>query len=119
MPGKLSTHALDTFHGCPAARLRVQLFRLGHDGSRVLLNDQATGVDGRTKAPLLEADAMEIGSYDIIFHVGAYFAGKDVALPQPAFLGEVPVRIGLADVAAAYHVPLLFSPWSYTTYRGS
>ncbi len=119
MPGKLSTHALDTLHGCPAAGLRLQLFRLEEDGSRALLKETTTNADGRTDAPLLGPGEIAPGRYGIIFHVGAYFARKNVDLPQPAFLEEVPVRFGIADAEISYHVPLLFSPWSYTTYRGS
>jgi 5-hydroxyisourate hydrolase len=109
--GKLTTHVLDTAGGKPGAGIKVELFLL--EGSAwKLLKSVKTNADGRTDAPLLEAAAFRAGTYQLVFHVGAYFGGK-------GFLDEVPVRFGIADAAAHYHVPLLCSPWSYTTYRGS
>jgi 5-hydroxyisourate hydrolase len=112
----LTTHVLDTARGRPAAGLRVKLFRLDPAGDgRNLLKEVRTNADGRTDAPLL--DELESGVYEIVFGVGEYFAGEGV--PEPPFLGRVPVRFGIADPSSHYHVPLLVSPWSYSTYRGS
>jgi hydroxyisourate hydrolase len=116
--GRLSTHVLDTFHGRPAAGVRIALFRVD-GGAREPVAEAATNADGRTDAPLMSAEGFRPGRYEIVFHVGAYFRGKGVGLPDPAFLDEVPVRFGLAEADGHYHVPLLVSPWSYSTYRGS
>ena len=114
----LTTHVLDTASGRPAAGLRVQLFRLDPaTGDRSLLKEARTNADGRTDAPLL--DELENGVYEILFSVGEYFAQRGTELPDPPFLGRVPVRFGIAKPASHYHVPLLVSPWSYSTYRGS
>ena len=112
----LTTHVLDTAGGRPAANLRLQLFRLDpSNDERSLLKEARTNADGRTDEPLL--DELEGGVYEILFDVGEYFAGE--GLPTPPFLGRVPVRFGVADPSSHYHVPLLASPWSYSTYRGS
>ena len=112
----LTTHVLDTTSGRPAAGLRLQLFRLDPAGEgRSLLKEVWTNADGRTDVPLL--DELEVGVYEILFDVGEYFAGEEV--PEPPFLGLVGVRFGIADPSSHYHVPLLVSPWSYSTYRGS
>lgn len=120
--GQLTTHVLDTMNGCPAAGMAVTLYRLAADGSgddaavvsRVTLNR-----DGRGDAPLLEGAAFERGRYRLVFEVAAYFRARGVALPEPPFLDRVLIDFGLADVAQHYHVPLLASPWAYSTYRGS
>lgn len=118
MAAKLSTHVLDTAHGCPAAGMKIELWSL--DGEeRELVVSAKTNADGRTEQPLLGADEMEPGQYEIIFFVGDYFAAKSPTLPKIRFLDKVPVRFGIADAGASYHVPLLCSPWSYSTYRGS
>jgi len=114
----LSTHVLDTAQGGPAAGVRIELFEIV-EGKRRLVCDAATNADGRTDAPLLGANQMRPGVFEILFHVGAYFASHSAAAPEPAFLDEVPVRFTIADPSRHYHVPLLASPWSYTTYRGS
>jgi 5-hydroxyisourate hydrolase len=117
--GRLSTHALDTARGRPAAGLRVELFRLDPaSGERTSLTTTRTNADGRTDAPLLEGEELEATTYEIVFDVGEYFAAE-VGVSDPPFLGQVPVRFGIADASAHYHVPLLASPWSYSTYRGS
>ena len=113
MPAKLSTHVLDTAHGCPASGMKIELWSLEGE-ERTLVTTAKTNVDGRTEAPLLAA-----GHYEIIFFVGDYFAAKSPTLPKIRFLDKVPVRFGIADAGASYHVPLLCSPWSYSTYRGS
>ena len=116
MPGLLTTHVLDTARGRPAANLQLQLFRLDPPNDRrSLLKEVRTNADGRTDVPLL--GELEGGVYEIVFDVGAYFAEE--GLPDPPFLGRVPVRFGIADPSSNYHVPLLASPWSYSTYRGS
>lgn len=114
----LSTHVLDTAQGCPAAGVRIELFELV-EGERRLVCDAATNADGRTDIPLLNADQMRAGVFEILFHVGKYFDSHLAASPGPGFLDQVPVRFTIADPSQHYHVPLLASPWSYTTYRGS
>lgn len=121
MPGRLTTHILDTAHGRPAAGVQLELARLDPvSGERRVLKATRTNADGRTDAPLLEGEEMTAGVYEIVFEVGEYFAGESgrVGSARP-FLDSVPVRFGIADSSAHYHVPLLASPWSYTTYRGS
>jgi 5-hydroxyisourate hydrolase len=116
--GRLTTHVLDTMHGSPAAGLTVDLYMLDGDGRR-LLKTIATNGDGRADAPLLEGADFRPGQYELVFHVAPYFLARGVALPQPPFLDAVPIRFGIADAAGHYHVPLLVSPWSFSTYRGS
>jgi 5-hydroxyisourate hydrolase len=116
--GKLSTHVLDTATGQPAADLRIELWAMRDDGEK-LIKTVRTNADGRTDQPLLDAASIEVGTYELLFFVGEYFAAQGAALPDPRFLDIVPVRFGIADAAANYHVPLLVSPWAYSTYRGS
>lgn len=116
--GKLTTHVLDTMNGCPAAGMRVRLCRIDGDAA-TLVKELALNHDGRADAPLLEGAAFVLGSYRLMFDVAAYFRARGVALPEPPFLDVVPLDFGLADAAAHYHVPLLASPWAYSTYRGS
>lgn len=117
--GKLTTHVLDTMHGSPAAGMAVLLYRLGADGSAQELKRLTLNSDGRADAPLLAGEALQAGRYRLVFGVAAYFKGRGVQLPEPAFLDEVPLDFGIADTGGHYHVPLLASPWSYSTYRGS
>ena len=118
MPAKLSTHVLDTAHGCPASGMKIELWSL--DGEeRTLVTSAKTNADGRPEQPLLAADEMKPGQYEIIFFVGDYFAAKATPLAKIRFLDKVPVRFAIADAGASYHVPLLCSPWAYSTYRGS
>lgn len=113
MAGRLSTHVLDTAHGRPAVGMRVELY-LGEN----ILADVVTNADGRTEGPLLEGEMMKEGVYTLFFHVGEYF--KSVGHPDGGvFLSVVPVTFKIADAGEGYHVPLLVSPWSYSTYRGS
>jgi 5-hydroxyisourate hydrolase len=120
MSGMLTTHVLDTMHGCPAANMQIQLWRINPpDAHRELLKTVYTVSNGRTESPLLQGDELTSGSYELVFAVGAYFAAWQLALPEPPFLDTVPIRFGIADAGAHYHVPLLVSPWSYSTYRGS
>jgi 5-hydroxyisourate hydrolase len=116
--GRLSTHVLDLVEGGPARGVQVELHRLFPDGRRALVSRHLTNTDGRTDAPLLSGEEAAPGTYELVFHVGAYFRAKGTALPEPAFLDEVPVRFSMAE-GGHYHVPLLCSPWSYSTYRGS
>lgn len=117
MSGLLTTHVLDTASGKPAANVPVALYAVaGRD--RRLLKATETNADGRTDEPLLSNGELSIGHYEVVFDVGGYFAGEmDIA--DPPFLDLVPVRFGIADPDSHYHVPLLVSPWSYSTYRGS
>lgn len=114
--GKLTTHVLDTAHGCPGGGIAVELYRL--DPERALIASAVTNDDGRTDQPLLAAAEWQPGRYELQFAVGSYFAGYDDDLSEPPFLDEVVIRFSLA-ADEHYHVPLLVSPWSYSTYRGS
>lgn len=116
--GRLTTHVLDTMTGLPAAGLLIELYR--HEGgSADLLLTARTNADGRCDAPLLEGERFVPGSYELLFHVGAYLRARGVTLPEPAFLDLVPIRFGIAEPERHYHVPLLVSPYGYSTYRGS
>lgn len=115
----LSTHILDTHGGRPAAGVAVTLRRLRPNGPPELLVETRTNADGRTEKPLMTADETTIGTYEIDFAIGPYFRSRGVELPDPAFLDVVTVRFGISDLARHYHVPLLASPYGYTTYRGS
>ena len=118
--GRLTTHVLDTAHGRPAAGLAIELWRVDRDGGgRRLLKEVRTNADGRTDAPLLSDGELAVGVYELVFAVGDYFAARATPAPSPPFLDHVPIRFGIADPAAHYHVPLLVSPWAYSTYRGS
>ena len=115
----LTTHVLDTARGRPAAGMRVELSRLDPvSGDRQQIKAERTSENGRTDAPLLTADELASGVYELVFDVGEYFDGAP-DVPDPPFLDRVPVRFGVAEPSAHYHVPLLVSPWSYSTYRGS
>jgi 5-hydroxyisourate hydrolase len=115
----LSTHVLDTMHGCPAAGMAVVLSRL-EGGSHQEIKRLTLNADGRNPdGPLLETATLKAGSYRLSFAVAAYFKARGVVLPEPAFLDVVHLDFGIADVQQHYHVPLLCSPWSYSTYRGS
>jgi len=117
--GHLSTHVLDTAHGCPAAGMKVTLQRIEPSGALTTLKALTLNHDGRSDGPLLDAASMAAGRYRLVFEVAAYFRCRGVALPEPPFLDVVPLEFGIADAAGHYHVPLLASPWSYSTYRGS
>ncbi|MEI6052694.1 MAG: hydroxyisourate hydrolase [Opitutaceae bacterium] len=116
MLGKLSTHVLDLTTGRPACGMRIELHRLDPGLAPQLLKAVVTNADGRTDAPLLSAEELAVGSYELIFEVAAYFLSRGIASP---FLDRVPIRFAIADASAGYHVPLLVTPWSYNTYRGS
>jgi len=115
--GRLTTHVLDTAAGIPARGMHVELYRL--DGTPRPVASIDTNADGRAPAPLLEGDAFRAGPYELHFRVADYFRARGAVLSDPPFLDVVVIRFGIGDVAQHYHVPLLVSPWSYSTYRGS
>jgi 5-hydroxyisourate hydrolase len=115
---RLSTHVLDTARGTPAQGVEVELHIVRGD-TRHAVASATTNADGRTDAPLLAGDRIEPGIYELTFRAAEYFRRAGVALPDPPFLGDVVIRVGIADDAGHYHVPLLLSPYGYSTYRGS
>lgn len=116
--GRLTTHVLDTALGCPGAGIRITLYR--NLGERyALIKDTVTNADGRCDAPLLEGAAFATGRYRLVFAAGDYFAASGAVVADPPFVDEVVLDFGVADGNAHYHVPLLVSPWSWSTYRGS
>jgi 5-hydroxyisourate hydrolase len=117
-PVQLSTHVLDVSVGRPAAGVRLSLWRF-EGGEWHPLRERTTNADGRTDAPLLAQSEMLPGVYELRFQIGAYFAGRGLNAGSPPFLDEVPIRFGIAGGSESMHVPLLVTPWSYSTYRGS
>lgn len=115
--GQLTTHVLDTASGKPAAGVWIELFLAGNQ--RELLASTTTNADGRCDEPLLSGPDFRPGEYELVFHAGDYFASAGFSLPQPRFLDRVVIRFGVSDEAEHYHVPLLISPFAYSTYRGS
>ena len=116
--GHLSTHVLDTSSGKPAEGVAWSLFRITGD-KKVNVCSGVTNADGRTDGPLLEGDSVEVGTYELVFQVAAYFRRIGTALSDPPFLDEIPLRFAIFDANQKYHVPLLVTPYSYSTYRGS
>ena len=117
MAGYLTTHVLDTARGCPAAGMKIDLFKI--DGTeRTLLRTLTTNADGRTDSHILPASEFVAGTYELVFFAGAYLDGCGLDLAEPKFLDQIPVRFGMSE-ASHYHVPLLLSPYSFSTYRGS
>jgi len=116
--GRLSTHVLDTHKGGPARQVRVELYEIGASG-RARVKEALTNEDGRTDVPLLGGEPLRVGTYELVFHIGAYFFARGLELPGQPFLSEVPVRFGISEPEGHYHVPLVVTPWSYSTYRGS
>jgi 5-hydroxyisourate hydrolase len=114
----LSTHVLDTARGIPAKGVRIELHRI-EDGARRRVATGVTNADGRIAAPLISGDLLEIGIYELVFHAGDYLRSAGLAVSEPAFLDQVIVRFGVAELNRNYHVPLLLSPFGYSTYRGS
>jgi 5-hydroxyisourate hydrolase len=115
----LSTHVLDTMHGCPAGGMVVALYRTG-GAQAALVKRVILDGDGRSgEGPLIDAATLEKGTYRLVFEVAAYFRSRGVQLPEPPFLDVVTLDFGIAQATQHYHVPLLVSPWSYSTYRGS
>ncbi len=115
--GRLTTHVLDTAAGRPASGLKIELYRL--DTERVLVRSAVTNADGRVDGPLLDGDAFVAGVYELVFHAGDYLRASGARLPDPLFLDVIPIRFGIAEPGQHYHVPLLISPFGYSTYRGS
>lgn len=115
---RLTTHVLDTAHGKPGRGIKIELSKITENAKYLLLSTM-TNQDGRCDAPLLEGAAFQAGVYELDFHMGDYFSGMGVDLPKPNFLDVVTLRFGVADPSQPYHVPLVASPWSYSTYRGS
>jgi 5-hydroxyisourate hydrolase len=115
----LTTHVLDVTRGGPAEGVRVELYEFAAGGERALVADVQTNADGRTDAPLIAASEARVGSFELVFHAGDYFRRQGVKMADPPFLDLIPLRFAVADPRAHYHVPLLVSPWSYSTYRGS
>ena len=116
--GRLSTHVLDTHLGKPAAGVRIRLFEVGAS-ARGLLAQSVTNADGRTDAPLISGQPLRIGVYELEFSIGDYFRARGTPMAAPGFIDVVPLRFGIAEPEGHYHVPLLATPWSYSTYRGS
>ncbi len=115
--GRLTTHVLDTAAGRPAAGMKIELYRL--DSERVLIRSVVTNSDGRVDGALLEGEAFSKGVYELVFHAGDYLSRAGAGLPDPLFLDIIPIRFGIAEPGQHYHVPLLISPFGYSTYRGS
>jgi 5-hydroxyisourate hydrolase len=116
--GKLSTHVLDTSVGKPAAAVKIEFYRI--DGlQKILLKTVYTNQDGRTDELLLDESSMEVGEYVLMFYISKYFAAQGVEQTEPPFLDRIPIAFGISDANANYHVPLVATPWSYSTYRGS
>ena len=116
--GRLTTHVLDTANGQPAAGMYFTLNRIDGD-TRTMLLEGRTNADGRFDRPLLEGEALTPGSYELVFASADYFRALGTELPEPPFLDRISLAFGIADAASHYHVPLLVSPWAYSTYRGS
>jgi len=115
----LTTHVLDVTRGCPAPGVRIELYELGDDGGRKLVTATTTNSDGRTDKPLIAPSEGRVGRFELVFHAGDYFRTQGAKLADPPFLDVVPIHFAVADASAHYHVPLIVSPWSYSTYRGS
>lgn len=118
MSGWLTTHVLDTARGCPAKGVKIALYRL-QGADRQLLAETVTNADGRTDAPILGKADFATGQYELVFFAGDYLRASGAVSSDPLFLDEIPIRFGMSDAAAHYHVPLLLSPYGYSTYRGS
>lgn len=116
--GYLTTHVLDTARGQPAARIKIALYRVSGNSHRKIAEDE-TNADGRTDAPILPAGKMKAGQYELIFFCGDYIDAHGLCGDDVKFLDQIPIRFGVSDEAMHYHVPLLLSPYGYSTYRGS
>ncbi len=116
--GFLTTHVLDTAHGTPASGMRVDLYAVS-DSERTLVKTTTTNKDGRCDEPLLNETEFRVGTWELVFHAAEYFKSLHLELPDPPFLDQITLRFGIASVTDHYHVPLLLSPWSYSSYRGS
>ncbi|MCB6179112.1 hydroxyisourate hydrolase [Rhodobacter sp. Har01] len=116
--GRLTTHVLDTARGCPAAGVKIALYRVSGNSHRKIA-ETATNADGRTEAPMLAGKGFAAGSYELVFFAGDYLRASGQAGEGVLFLDQIPIRFGISDAAQHYHVPLLISPFAYSTYRGS
>lgn len=116
--GKLTTHVLDTMNGVPGESIQIDLYRIDGD-SQTKIKTVTTNFDGRTDAPVLEGEEFVVGKFQLVFYVADYYKNKDVDLGEVPFLDDVVIRFGLGEKDAHYHVPLLVSPYSFSTYRGS
>ncbi|UXZ54282.1 hydroxyisourate hydrolase [Halomonas sp. 7T] len=116
--GRLTTHVLDTAQGQPGEGIKIEVYRLG-GGLRQLLKTVETNDDGRCDSPILEGSELEIGEYELVFYAGDYLKRQGIELKAPSFLDVIPLRFGVNDASQHYHVPLLLSPFAYSTYRGS
>ena len=116
--GRLTTHVLDTALGKPAEGLKIDLYRIVNE-ERQLVTNAVTNDDGRVNSPLMEGAGFAAGTYELVFHAGDYLRASGAAVTEPAFLDKIPLRFGVADPSSHYHVPLLLSAYSYSTYRGS
>jgi 5-hydroxyisourate hydrolase len=116
--GYVTTHVLDAGRGCPAAGMRIDLYRIEGEGRR-LVRTVTTNADGRTDAPVIPKGELAAGAWELVFHAGAYLDVAGQPGEAPRFLDLIPIRFGIADEGAHYHVPLLLAPYSYSTYRGS
>lgn len=117
--GKLSTHVLNTMHGIPAAGVLIDLYAVHDDGQRQLINQHSTNIDGRCDQPLLKDAELKKGIYELVFHAGDYFSKLGVDVPEPRFVDQITLRFGVAKPNENYHVPLVVTPWTWSTYRGS
>ncbi|WP_042879749.1 hydroxyisourate hydrolase [Cupriavidus necator] len=115
---RLTMHALDTWHGTPAAGMRVDLFRIDNGQPR-LMQTVTLAANGRSEPPLLIGDSYRTGTYELLLHVDEYFAARKASLPQPPFLSKIPLRLRVTDASQRIHLPVLVGPWSYNYYRGS
>lgn len=118
MAGRVTTHVLDTARGKPASGVKITLYRVSGNSHRKIA-ETVTNEDGRTDAPMLAGDALKEGVYELVFDAGAYLRASGQASGEVVFLGEIPIRFGVPDASQHYHVPLLISPFAYSTYRGS
>ena len=116
--GRLTTHVLDTARGKPAAGVKIVLYRVS-DAGRAPIGETVTNADGRSDAPMLQGAEFTIGSYELVFHAGDYLRATGQATGDVLFLDQIPIRFGVPDAGQHYHVPLLISPFAYSTYRGS
>ncbi len=116
--GRLTTHVLDTAQGIPARGVGIVLHRVDRDG-RLMIARAVTNFDGRVDAPLLEGEAFALGTYELVLDIGAYFRSQPVSVTEPPFLDFVTIRFTVTDAESNHHIPLLVSPWAYSTYRGS
>jgi 5-hydroxyisourate hydrolase len=116
--GYLTTHVLDTARGCPAARMRIALYKVSGNSHEKIV-EMVTNADGRTDSPILPKGAFSTGIYELVFFTGDYLDESGAAQENPRFLDQIPIRFGISDPDAHYHVPLLLSPFGYSTYRGS